>query len=180
MRSSVGSKKREKLRQEFWPDEDAWTMTNEIGWFRAPRTLPIILQLFAYKEISGSTNPSSVYLELLARHIDNGLVEMVSEAEHAAIAGYTGSRGIRSWQERMQNLEKLGFIKKVSLGNQTYRYVLIIHPTVVMQRLHDEGKVPEDLWKAFRSRQIETKELSFSEREESKRFGIFRTSRVKD
>lgn len=170
MKASAGTKKREKLRQEFWPEDDVWTMTNETGWFRAPRTLPIILQLFAYKEITGSANPSSVYLELLARHIDSGLVEMVSEADHASTAGYTGARGIRSWQERMQILEKMGFIKKISIGNQTYKYVLIIHPTVVMQKLYEQGKVPEDLWNAFRARQIETKELSFSERESLKRF----------
>lgn len=174
MRASVGSKKRERLRQEFWPNEDVWTLTNEVGWFRAPRTLPIILQLFSLKEIGSSINPSNVYLELLARHIDGGLVEMVSETEHAAVAGYTGSRGIRSWQERMQMLETLGFIKTTALNHQKYKYVLIIHPTVVMHQLHEQGKVPEDLWRAFRARQIETKELSFTEREESKRLGRFR------
>lgn len=169
MKATAGSKKREKLRREFWPNEDAWTMTNEVGWFRAPRTLPLILQLINSQQISGSTNPGNVYLELLARHIDNGVVEMSSESEHAFAAGYTGSRAIRSWQERMQILEKSGFIKTSAIGNQKYKYVLLVHPTVAMQKLQKEKKIPDNLWKAFRARQIEVKELSFTEREELKK-----------
>lgn len=168
MRTTAGSKKREKIRREFWSGEDAWTMTNEIGWFRAPRTLPLILQVLNLHEISGNASPGNVYLELLARHIDNGVVEMSSESDHAFAAGYTGSRAVRSWQERMQILEKSGFIKTDQVGNQKYKYVLLVHPTVAMQKLYEQKKVPAALWKAFRVRQIEVKELSFSERESLK------------
>src|SRR5258708_7460578 len=95
---------RKKCRQELWPDEDVWTGENEVGWFRVLRTLPLLLRLIDSKPLSGRLAPSGVYLELLARHVDNGLIEMAHEDEHAYYAGYVGSRARRSWQERMKIL----------------------------------------------------------------------------
>jgi len=40
---TVGAEKRERLRNEFFKDEDAWTGENEKGWFKAPRTLRLYL-----------------------------------------------------------------------------------------------------------------------------------------
>jgi hypothetical protein len=164
----VASQKREKLRRDFWPDEDAWTGEKENydkGWFRAPRTIPLILGLLRSKELSGRLDPSSVYLELLARHIDGGVIEMAGEDEHAFAAGFTGSRAVRSWKERMKILEKEGFIKTQQMGNRKYGAVLIVHPTVAVQRLRDKGKVPDSWWSVYRSRQADIRELTFEERQ---------------
>jgi len=174
--STTSFKRREEKRKEFWPEEDFWTRTNEAGWFRAPRTLPLILQVFNNKIINPTgINPSNVYLELLSRHIDNGIIEMASESEHAFAAGFSSPRATRSWEERMEILEQTGFIKTVETSNQRYKCVLLRHPTVVMEELHsaydgkdgrkDAGEKFHELWKAFRERQIEVRELSYSERE---------------
>lgn len=106
-----------------------------------------------------------MYLELLSRHIDGGVVEMTDEAAHAYGAGYFGSRAVRSWHERMKTLERNGFIKTKRIGNQRYKYVLIVHPTFAVQRLRDKGKVDDILWDAFRARQIEVKEDTYEERQ---------------
>ena len=79
--------RREKLRKQYWPHEDAWTGEGETGWFRAPRTLALILALLRLKTIRGKNDPSSVYEEL-ARHIGEGIIEMTLESEHAYAAGY--------------------------------------------------------------------------------------------
>ena len=79
--------RREKLRKQYWPHEDAWTGEGETGWFRAPRTLALILALLRLKTIRGKNDPSSVYVEL-ARHIGEGIIEMTLESEHAYAAGY--------------------------------------------------------------------------------------------
>jgi hypothetical protein len=155
---------RKRLREQSWPKEDVWTGENEVGWFRIPRTMPLVLQLIDSKNLSGNLSPSGVYLELLARHVDNGLIEMAHEVDHAYAAGYDGSRAVRSWQERMRVLEKLGFIKTKQIGNQRYKYVLLIHPTVAIQNLYNQGKVPKPWWEAYRDRQIQTKEPFFEER----------------
>src|SRR5437870_3698938 len=52
-----GSARRLAARQEFWPNDTAWTGENEKGWFRAPRTLPLLLALIASKQVSGNTDP---------------------------------------------------------------------------------------------------------------------------
>jgi hypothetical protein len=158
-----GYQKREEIRRQFWPDDNAWTGEKERGWFRAPRTLPLVLQLLRSKELSGKCDPGGVYLELLARHRDNGIVEMVHEGEHAYASGFVGNRGVRSWQERMVILEKTGFIKSVPGGNQRYKYVLLIHPAVVVHQLYDGKKVPRIWWQTYVARQIESKETRYED-----------------
>ena len=148
--------RREELRQELWPQEDAWTGESEKGWFRAPRTLPLVLALLDEKEFNGRSDLSRVYLELWARHRSGGVIEMVHEADHAYAAGYRGSRAVRTWQERIRILEKHGFIKSKQVGNQRYKYILLVYPATAIQRLREAGKVPEELWNAYRARQIET------------------------
>lgn len=174
--STTSFKRREEKRKEFWPgEEDFWTRTTEAGWFRAPRTLPLILQVFNNKVINPhNLNPNNVYLELLSRHIDNGIIEMASENEHAFAAGFTSSRAVRSWEERMAILEEIGFIETIKTSNQKYKCVLLKHPTAVMEKLHskydgkdgrkDAGKEFQELWKAFRERQIEVRDPSYNER----------------
>ena len=159
-------KQRETLRKQLWPDEDAiWTAgEQEKGWFKALRTLPLILGVLDSKEISGSKKPSLVYLELLSRHMDNGIVEMNHEADHAFAAGYFTNRGLRTWKERMEILENAGFIKSLGSGCRKYKHVLLIHPDVAFQRLHEEEKVSPDVWNAYRERQIKSGAVPYRKR----------------
>jgi len=161
--------RREQLRNQFWPEEDPWIGgKNQPGWFQAPRTLPLILELLRSKKLSGRYDPSSVYLELWARHIGQGFIEMSHEADHAYAAGYRGTRGTRSWQERMKVLEDNGFIRTKHTGNHRYKYVLLVHPTTAVQRLREADKVPQDWWDTYRARQTEIKEPSYEDRQKAK------------
>lgn len=162
---TAAAEKRQQIRNQYWPDEKAWTGENENGWFRAPRTLPLILTLLRFKALSGRVDPTPVYLELLARHRDNGVVEMSHELEHAYAAGYTGKRALRSWQERMILLEKLGFIRCKGFGNHRYKYVLVVHPVFAVERLRQKGLVEHSWYDAYTARQIETTEESYASRE---------------
>lgn len=153
---------REEIKAEFWGDEIAWTGDKPAtGWFRAPRTLPLILALLADKKISGKADPTGVYIELLARHRDTGIVEMVSPGEHSFAAGYNGSRAVRTWQERMKLLEDLGFIKAQASGNQQYKFILLVHPTIAVKKLLDQGKVSAEWWNTYRVHQIEATEFPY-------------------
>ena len=167
-KKTAGAEKREKIRNQFFKDAEAWTGENEKGWFKAPRTLPLILELMKSKDLSGNYDPSGVYVELLSRHIDSGIVEMTNEADHAYGAGYFGTRGVRTWQERVRVLEELGFIITKQIGNQRYKYVLIVHPTVAVQNLRDDGKVDDTWWDAYINRKIEVKEDTFEDRQKKK------------
>ena len=159
---TTGSARRLAARQEFWPNEIAWTGDNEKGWFRAPRTLPLLLALIASKTVSGSADPTRVYLELLARHVDEGVVLMAADEDHAFAAGYTGERGVRSWRERMKVLERAGVIRTRGMGARRYAYVLLVHPSVFVAKLRELKKVDEEWFEAYRHRQLDTGEVSLA------------------
>jgi hypothetical protein len=145
---------------EFWPNEIAWTGENEKGWFRAPRTLPLILALLASKKVSGNTDPTRVYVELLARHIDEGVIQMATDEEHAFAAGYDGDRGVRSWRERMRLLEQVGVIRIQRMGAKRFAYVLLVHPSVFITALQAAGKVDAEWLVNYRHRRLETGEIA--------------------
>lgn len=161
---SAARARRRELKDNFWPKEAAWLGAEETGYFCAPRSLPFILQALAHKSVSGDRDPSPVYLELLARHHGQGVVEMTYEEDHAFAAGYTTQRAARTWRDRMKVLVDAGFIKVTSSGKR-YSKVLLLHPSLAMRKLYDAGKISESLWQAFRTRQIEVKENLMDEPE---------------
>lgn len=159
---TAATTRREELRDLYWRNAIPWTGKEATGWFFAPRTLPLLLLLLRSKGLSGRKDPSRVYLALLARHVDSGIIEIVNEADLAYESGYTGQRAIRTWQERMQLLAKLGLIKIQPSGNQQYRYVLLVHPSLVIEKLHKQGGVINgNWWSAYVARRQETKESTY-------------------
>jgi hypothetical protein len=154
--------KRETLRKQLFPaDKDLWT-GEEVGWFKLPRTFPLLTALLK-KDVRGKEDPTSTYLELLSHHYGGGFIILNQESEHAFASGYAPSR-LRSWRERMAKLEELGFIKTKGVGGQTYKYVLLIHPTSVVEQLRLAGKVSEEWLNTYEVRKTATKELTFAQR----------------
>lgn len=156
---SAAQQKREQLKAELFPREvRPWLGPEETGYFCAPRSLPLVLALLNSKQVSGDKDPTTVYVDLLSRHLGQGIVEMGYEDDHAFASGYYGSRSTRTWRDRMRILEDVGLIRVAPKGNRQYGYVLLVHPTIVIQSLMEQGHVSEEWWNAFRVRQIETKE----------------------
>ena len=161
-KKTKSASRREEYRKEFFKDLKLWT-GDEDGWFKAPRTLPLLLALISSKQIKGkgTSDLASTYLELWSRHMGEGIIEMKHELDHAFAAGYEGSRALRTWQERMKALEQLGLIRTTPVGNERYKFVALIHPTEVLKELYADKKIPQAWLGAYRSRIIETKEVSF-------------------
>ncbi|QEE27342.1 hypothetical protein FTW19_04530 [Terriglobus albidus] len=159
--------KRQRLRKELWSeDEDVWT-GEEVGWFKIPRTFPLCLALLK-KDIRGPEDPTAVYLELLSHHYGEGFIELKQESDHAFACGFSVGR-LRSWHERMAKLEELGFIKTKSAGASKYKYVLLMHPTTVIQNLRDQGKIEDRWWNMYIARKAETRELTYEQRDQQKK-----------
>jgi hypothetical protein len=157
------SEERTALRERFWPGVKAWTGEGTKGWFRAPRTLPLLLGLLRSKNLSGRQDPSWAYLVLWPRHLDSGVVEITNEKELAYEAGYVGNRALRTWQERMKLLEKLGFIRTQKVGNEPYRYVLMVDPATVIASLVKKKQVDAGWCATYDARRIATKEAAPAE-----------------
>jgi hypothetical protein len=152
-----GAERRAQHKERYWKDAESFTGTGS-GWFKAPRTLPLILALLSLRQLTGGRDVARVYLELLARHMDGGIIEIGNEADHAYAAGYSGTRAVRTWNERMQLLEKLGFIKTKGVGGQRYKLVLLTDPLSAVASLYRRGCVPEAWWEAYVLRLLETRE----------------------
>ena len=69
----------------------------------------------------------------------------------------------------MKLLEANGFIKTKKVGNQQYRYVLLVHPTAVVETLRQQNKIDPHWLETYELRQLETKERSYAERMKAKR-----------
>jgi hypothetical protein len=157
MPQTAGTERRTQLKERYWPKDSAWNgMTN--GWFKGPRTLPLILAFLSDRKLTNGRDVSRVYLELMARHMDAGVIEIGNESDHAYASGYTGTRAIRTWHERMQLLEKLGFIRSKQVGNQRYKLVLLVDPFQAVVNLRKQGRVTDAWWEAYALRLMETKE----------------------
>jgi hypothetical protein len=165
MPQTPGADRRAQLKERYWPKEHAWDGSGS-GWFKGPRTLPLVLALLTQKGLTGGHDVSRVYLELLSRHMDGGVVEIGNESDHAYAAGYTGSRAVRTWHERMRLLEELGFIKSRHVGNQRYRLVLLVDPLSAVADLRRHNRVAEPWWEAYLLRLMETKEADTDRIEE--------------
>lgn len=157
MPQTPGAERRAQLKKRYWPNEEAWNGTGS-GWFRGPRTVPLILVLLSHKELTAGHDVSRVYLELLSRHMDGGVIEIGNEADHAYAAGYTGTRAVRTWHERMKLLGELGLIQSKRVANQPYKLVLLVDPLHAVTELRKQGRVPDSWWEAYLLRLMETKE----------------------
>ena len=69
---------------------------------------------------------------------------------------------VSSGKITLQNTKTLRSVFKLHPGgNQKHKYVLLVHPTIVIKALHDQGKIEGHWWDAYRQRQIESKELTY-------------------
>jgi hypothetical protein len=143
--------RREQLRENLWPgqEENVWGGAAEKGYWCAPRTLPLLLNLTSDKRVVGELDCSSAYVDLLSRDFGQGFVEILDEDEHAYCAGYSGRRARRTWQERIKRLEKAGFIQVMPRLNRSIGYILIVHPYKVVTMLRNADKIDDQWWQLF-------------------------------
>lgn len=164
-------KRLRQLREDHWPEaqwadgEMPWLGPEEVGYFNAPRSLPYVLLLLKEKKHrKGRNDIRQVYLDLLARHWYEGVVEMADESEHVFASGFSrGESGVRQWRKCMADLESIGLIKAAKVGDNRYGIVMLMHPTAVIQKLYDEAKLDAGWWAAYRSYQLKQKEARFED-----------------
>src|ERR1041385_6406406 len=116
------------------------------------------------KAFRGTLDVASVYLALLSENWDEGLIEIKSEADFTMLAGFRAdTRGMRMWRERMRQLEKLRLVKVFPRGSQEIGFVAMRHPYDLLQKLRDEGKLPDDgMWNLYQSKLREAGTVSVS------------------
>jgi len=142
-RTTAAMRRRLKLRKEIWPDFEEsmlWRRADFVGFTTVPRTMPIIIRIINSLD---KKSAGSVYFELWCRAFDDFLVEVKDEYECAFSAGYEGQRAVRTWRERVEVLEKFGFVWTKKAPHGAYRYVLMLDPHIIIEKLKGEGKISE-------------------------------------
>jgi hypothetical protein len=148
-RKTYGRLKRQKLRDQLWPDSAfrLWDRHTNAGFTTVPRLLSLIVVLI--RDLSGKSDPSRVYLDLWLRCFDDAFLNIVQEDQFAFSSGYKGNRAVRSWRERIKQLKALGFIDVKPRGNTEIAYILLLNPLDTVTRLREQGKVKDDWWNAY-------------------------------
>ncbi|NRD47768.1 hypothetical protein [Corallococcus exiguus] len=145
--------RREQQRNLFYPGSEAyiWPQPGEEGWARVPRNIGLILTIIDREKEKGM-DVGRTYLDLLANNMGEGLVQVNSEHDFALRAGFSsGDRGVRSWEERIEVLASLGFIKVHRGPTKRIDFIVLVHPRKVVKALRRNGRVKDDaLWDAFR------------------------------
>jgi hypothetical protein len=131
---------------EHWSTKSDWEIWNRkgfTGFTTIPRTLSLITRTINDLD---SKNAGNVYVDLWCRAFDDSLIEVRDEHEVAFASGYDGKRAVRSWRERIEVLETLGFIKLHKGPTGNYRHILLLDPHPVIETLNSQGKLPEALY----------------------------------
>tara|TARA_Y100000815_G_scaffold252830_1_gene257543 strand:- start:3331 stop:3891 length:561 start_codon:yes stop_codon:yes gene_type:complete len=137
------SKKIIELRAKLWPDlspEDLWHRNVYDGFTSIPRTMPLIMNIID-DLAPGSKRTSMTYLALWGQAFDEMYVSLQNADELAFYSGYTGQRAVRSWKERLKELDKLGFIRTASGTAGEFSHAVILNPHFAIRRLH-AAKIP--------------------------------------
>jgi len=151
-RSQKFSEGRLRFRQGLWPDIDSnhlWNRKSAVGFATIPRTMPLILVLM--DSLSVGKPISTTYLDLWCRAFDESFVRLDKPHEMAFAAGFTTSRGPHIWAERLDILQRLGFIKLAPGAQGARSFALIFNPYVVLKTLKKTGKVSITAYNALLS-----------------------------
>jgi hypothetical protein len=155
--ATVGRRKRDQLKTALAPDFEGktWPRPGEVGWCKFPRATPAILRILDRVEIRGDRDLTRTLLDIWCRNYGDGFVELEDERHHASLAGLQpNSRGVRSWGERLDLLERLGFLKVLGRGAVRRAYVLVLDPNEAVLGLREEGLVSDELWSQYQTLRV--------------------------
>jgi hypothetical protein len=118
-----------ELRDTFWPDaaKRIWDRGRHDGYATVPKTMPMLMR--ALDELSKGKPLGATYFALWCATWDNGFIRLGRSSDLAYASGFTGSRGVRGWQERMKLLEAFGFVELRPSGDQSSVWLFCPTPT---------------------------------------------------
>jgi hypothetical protein len=114
--------------------------------------MPIVLRILGEKTVSGDMDLTRTYIGVWCDNYGQGIVEIDDEQAYAEAAGLRGTRGVRSWRERMRKLAELGFLRLHEGGAKSVAFVAILHPYDAVEDLRTRGLVSDAWWGAYQQR----------------------------
>ena len=109
-------------------------------------------------ELSSGKPLSMTYFDLWCRARDEAFVKAAGrEVEMAFASGFSGQRAKQTWTQRIDGLNKLGFIRLADGPAGPRSYILILNPYLVVQKLRSKkgSKISDASWNALMQRMSE-------------------------
>ena len=134
------TRKRLNTRGQLWPEAGdlVFDPSNRAtkGYAQVPRVVPIVARLI--NEIGGAEKAGPLYQVLWAQDWGQGIVEVKSFRSLLYEAGYQGKgpRVERTWEERINILRNLGFIKTAARGLEKHGFILMLDPHLAVLKLN--------------------------------------------
>jgi hypothetical protein len=131
------------FRDSLWPDADGrlWHPKRHGGFISIPKTLPLLGRMM--DEMSKNFPVSETYSVLWCWTWDNNAFVRLNHMEEMAFAaGFTGQRGVRTFQDRLKRLETMGFVELKAAGNSKMAFAYLPNPHVVIFRLYEALNSP--------------------------------------
>lgn len=158
LRKTRAARKTLELRSTLWPDLDKsllWDSYIDDGYTPVPRTMPIIMSII--DDLTKGKPASSAFLELWCRAYNEMYVSLGAAATLATHSGYSGLRAVRMWQERIELLDQLGFIRTKSGSAGRFSHAVILNPHKVIRALFEGGHqgISKDKYEALVERAAE-------------------------
>jgi len=133
------ARKTEALRTSLWPDLDKtllWNSYNDDGYTPVPRTMPIVMSII--NDLTKGKPAGTTFLELWCRAYNEMYVSLGSAVALATHSGYSGPRAVRMWQERIEQLDELGFIRTKNGAAGRYAHAVILNPHKIIRKLYED------------------------------------------
>lgn len=156
------AEQRIEQRQSFWPSvderKDIWRSDkNRPGYKTFPRTLPLILR---FMDHAAGERVSGAYLDLWTQSFDEFIVKINNEEDRAFFCGYSH---VRTWRDKIERLESLGFILTAPYAGRKYGFIIILNPHKVIPWI--KTKYPEksdnDIYDTINGRAVESGIVDF-------------------
>lgn len=170
--STTKPKSKPEILERYFKDipiENLWSRKEDKGFYTVPRTMPFIMEII--DELTVGSPASKPYLALWSRTEEKSLfgaemiVNMGNDLNQFAIeSGYSSNRKETTLLDRLKRLEDFGFIKSATNSEKyfgRYEYILVMHPDVVIDHLHETGKFKdsEKLLSLYRMYKMRLKEI---------------------
>jgi hypothetical protein len=124
------------LRDSLFEDAEdrLWDRNRFNGFATIPKTMPYVCRIL--DELSKGQPLASTYLALWCATWDDAFIKLGRMPDLAFAAGFSGQRGVRTFQDRVRKLVELGFVEAAPSGAQAMGLAYLPNPHIQIMRLY--------------------------------------------
>jgi hypothetical protein len=115
-------------------EDRLWDRNRFHGFATIPKTMPYVCRIL--DELSKGRPLASTYLALWCATWDDAFIKLGRTPDLAFAAGFSGQRGVRTFQDRVRKLVELGFVEVAPSGAQALGLAYLPNPHIQLMRLY--------------------------------------------